>query len=112
MKLFQTHAHGNVSVLDYVDMFILCYVTEKSLSQRHYVKSAYPAAGYATAIAMSTRRQSRLVQRWGHRLYTYKDIEYHINKVVPFLNQVPRNEDVWRSGGIASRVFNVGSRWK
>jgi hypothetical protein len=53
---------------------------------------------------------------------------YHKRKgeVVPVLNYGPRHEDVsiaqvikyeatktyWRSGGVASRILNLGTRWK
>jgi hypothetical protein len=33
-------------------------------------------------------------------------------QVVSVLNQVPRPEDVWRSGNIAPRILNLGTRWK
>jgi hypothetical protein len=32
-------------------------------------------------------------------------------KVVPALNEVPRHEDVWRSGGIAPQI-NLSTRWE
>jgi hypothetical protein len=33
-------------------------------------------------------------------------------KVVPVFDQVPRYEDEWGSGGIASRTPNLGTRWR
>jgi hypothetical protein len=32
-------------------------------------------------------------------------------KVVPDLSQAPRYENVWRIGGIAPRIFNLGGDW-
>jgi hypothetical protein len=32
-------------------------------------------------------------------------------EVVPVLNQVPRQEDVWGCGGMAPRI-NLGTRWR
>jgi hypothetical protein len=34
-----------------------------------------------------------------------------LGKFVPGLNYVPRNEDVWESGGIALRILNLGTGW-
>jgi len=33
-------------------------------------------------------------------------------KVIPVLNQARRHEDVWGSGGIVPRIFNLGARWR
>jgi hypothetical protein len=33
-------------------------------------------------------------------------------KFVPVLNQAPRHEDVWGSGGIAPCILNLGTRWR
>jgi len=42
------------------------------------------------------------------KLYSYK------GKVVPvlFLNRAPRYEGVLRSGGIAKRIIDLGTRWR
>jgi len=37
---------------------------------------------------------------------------YHAMKTYPVLNQAPRHEDEWGSGGIALRTFNLGTRWR
>jgi hypothetical protein len=34
------------------------------------------------------------------------------NKMIKVLNEAPRHEDVWISGGIAPRIFNHGNRWR
>jgi len=33
-------------------------------------------------------------------------------KVILLLNKLPRHEDVWWSGGIATRIRNYGTRWR
>jgi hypothetical protein len=33
-------------------------------------------------------------------------------KFVSMLNQLPCNEDVWESGGIAPRILNLGTIWR
>jgi hypothetical protein len=38
--------------------------------------------------------------------------KYHAIKTYPVLNYEPRHEDVRRSGGIAPRILNLGTRWR
>jgi len=33
-------------------------------------------------------------------------------KPCPLLNQSPRHEETWRSGGMAPHILNLGTRWK
>jgi hypothetical protein len=35
-----------------------------------------------------------------------------LDKLVPVLNLVLRNEDVWESGGIVPRILNLAARWR
>jgi len=35
-----------------------------------------------------------------------------LGKIVPNLNQVPRRDIVWGSGGIDPRIPNLGIRWR
>jgi hypothetical protein len=37
---------------------------------------------------------------------------YHAINTYAMLNSVPCHKDVWASGGIASRILNIGSKWR
>jgi len=36
----------------------------------------------------------------------------HYMKLYPVLNKASHREDSWRSGGIAPRILNFGTRWR
>jgi hypothetical protein len=40
------------------------------------------------------------------------ELKYHAVKMYPFLNYASYRDDVWGSGGIASCILNIDTRWR